>query len=199
MNIRVFFVGDELVAGYGDARGLGWVGRTMARSPHDPPIMALPLAWPGQTTDKLVERWESDVLPRLDKDADNRLVVGLGSHDLGRTSTARSRLHLANLLDNAHRQDLPTFVVGPGPRLDVPQRDQEALTRAFAEVCERRSVPYVDCYTPLKNHEQWLTDMAMSPDGYSPRQAGYGLITWLILHRGWYSWLGIDAPVSVSD
>jgi len=196
VNIRVFFVGDELVAGYGDARALGWVGRTMARSPHDPPITALPLAWPGQSTENLVHRWEKEVLPRLDKDADNRLVIGLGSHDLGLTSTARSRLYLANLLDNAHRQNLPVFVVGPPPRLDVSQRDQEALNRAFAEVCDRRKIPYVDCYTPLKNHEQWLTDMATSPDSYSPRQAGYGLMTWLVLHKGWHSWLGIEPPVS---
>ncbi|NLW13352.1 MAG: lysophospholipase [Trueperella sp.] len=194
--MRVFFVGDELVAGYGDARALGWVGRTMARSPHDPPITALPLAWPGQSTENLVHRWEKEVLPRLDKDADNRLVIGLGSHDLGLTSTARSRLYLANLLDNAHRQNLPVFVVGPPPRLDVSQRDQEALNRAFAEVCDRRKIPYVDCYTPLKNHEQWLTDMATSPDSYSPRQAGYGLMTWLVLHKGWHSWLGIEPPVS---
>ncbi|MDP9806729.1 lysophospholipase L1-like esterase [Trueperella bonasi] len=196
MNIRVFFIGDELVAGYGDARALGWVGRTIARSPNDPPMMSVPLAWPGQTTEQLVGRWESEVLPRLDREADNRLVIGLGSHDLGRTTTARSRLYLANLLDNAHRQNLPTFVVGPPPRLDVTHRAQEALSQAFSEVCERRKVPFVDCYSPLKEHEQWLTDMAMSPDSYCPRQAGYGLMTWLVLHRGWHSWLGVEPQVS---
>ncbi|WP_126417293.1 GDSL-type esterase/lipase family protein [Trueperella bialowiezensis] len=194
--MRVFFVGDELVAGYGDARALGWVGRTIARSPHEPPIMALPLAWPGHSTEHLSTSWEHEVLPRLDREADNRLVIGLGSRDIGRTSTARSRLYLANMLDNAQRQGLATFVVGPPPRLDVSDRAQQDLSDAFQEACDRRQVPYVDTYTPLKRHEQWLTDMATSPDGYCPRQAGYGLMTWLILHKGWHNWLGIEPPVA---
>ncbi|AHU90259.1 GDSL-type esterase/lipase family protein [Trueperella pyogenes] len=194
--MRVFFVGDELVAGYGDARGLGWVGRTVARSPIDPPIMAISLAHPGETTDKLVARWEAEVLPRVDHDSDNRLVIGLGSRDVGVTSTARSRLHLANMLDNAMRSGLSPFVVGPPPRLDISAREQAELTRAFSEVCERRKIPFVDTYTPLRNHEQWLTDMATSVDSYCPRQAGYGLMTWLVFHKGWHRWLGIEPPAA---
>ncbi|MFP7707469.1 GDSL-type esterase/lipase family protein [Trueperella sp. LYQ141] len=196
MNTQIFFVGDELVAGYGDARAMGWVGRTMARSLSDPPLLAIPLAFPGETTDSLSLRWEREVLPRLDRECDNRLVIGLGSRDLGATSLARSRLYLANMLDNAQREGLSCFVVGPPPRLNIPARAQEDLTRAYADVCERRKVIYVDTYNPLVHHEQWLTDMATSPDGYCPRQAGYGLITWLVFHKGWYRWLGINPPVT---
>jgi hypothetical protein len=25
-----------------------------------------------------------------------------------------------------------------------------------------------------------------------PRQAGYGLMAWLVLHSAWHEWLGID-------
>ena len=32
---RIHFIGDELVAGYGDPRALGWAGRVMARTPRD--------------------------------------------------------------------------------------------------------------------------------------------------------------------
>ncbi|PKZ89600.1 MULTISPECIES: GDSL-type esterase/lipase family protein [Trueperella] len=194
--MRVFFVGDELVAGYGDARALGWVGRTIARSPSDPPLMPISLAYPGETTDRLVSRWEAEVLPRLDRDADNRLVVGLGSHDLSVTSTSRSRLYLANMLDTAVRRGMSPFVVGPPPRLNIAARDQAELTRAFSEVCERRQIPFVDTYNPLRDHEQWLTDMATSADSYCPRQAGYGLMTWLVLHKGWHRWLGIEPPTA---
>jgi len=24
--------------------------------------------------------------------------------------------------------------------------------------------------------------------------AGYGLLAWLVLHRGWYEWLGVEQP-----
>ncbi len=185
-------MGDELVAGFGDARALGWTGRVMARTANEPPIMNLNLATPGETTEQLAARWQDDVLRRTSRDSENRLVVGLGSHDLDTSQTlARSRLHLANMLDNAERLQLRPFVVGPPPRIDLPARAQTDLTRAFAEVCNRRQIPFVDCYTPLVNHEQWNTDMSMS-GGYVPRQAGYGLMAWLVLHMGWHNWLGVD-------
>jgi len=25
-----------------------------------------------------------------------------------------------------------------------------------------------------------------------PRQAGYGLMAWLVLHSAWHEWLGVD-------
>ncbi|MGB4635305.1 MAG: lysophospholipase [Actinomycetaceae bacterium] len=188
---RVLFVGDELIAGYGDARAMGWTGRVMARTEHDPPVMSIELATPGETTAQLTARWQSDIESRLDRNADNRLVVGLGSHDLDAgLSLARSRLYVANMLDNAARIGLRPFVVGPPPRYDQPERLQLDLSNAFAEVCQRRSIPFVDCYTPLVRHEQWATDMVLS-GSYTPRQAGYGLIAWLVLHQGWHAWLGV--------
>ncbi|BAV88560.1 lipolytic enzyme G-D-S-L [Rothia aeria] len=34
-NIRLVAVGDDLLAGVGDPRTLGWFGRVMARTPHN--------------------------------------------------------------------------------------------------------------------------------------------------------------------
>ncbi|MCR6491674.1 hypothetical protein LJB74_04265 [Cellulomonas sp. P24] len=51
-------------------------------------------------------------------------------------------------------------------------------------------MPYVDTFTPLITHEQWLADLA-SGDGVLPGQAGYGLMAWLVLHTGWFDWLGL--------
>ena len=59
------------------------------------------------------------------------------------------------------------------------------------ESAARRAVPYVDMYGPLARHEQWLADITMGDDDL-PRQAGYGLMAWLVLHSAWYEWLGID-------
>ncbi|KMY22996.1 lysophospholipase [Actinobaculum suis] len=198
-NVRVIFVGDELVAGYGDARALGWTGRVMARTLTDPPLMSFNLAVPGETTAELAQRWEEEVERRLDPEIECRLVIGLGSHDVEASSSlARTRLHLANLLDSAARLRLEPFVVGPPPRPGVRPWALEELSDAYADVTTRRGFRYVDTFHPLENHEQWNTDMELS-GGYTPRQAGYGLMAWLVLHNGWHTWLGVRSANSTEQ
>src|SRR5699024_10337663 len=110
---RICVVGDELVAGVGDARGMGWTGRVHARTVSEDPIELYPLAVPGETSTALSGRWESECNRRFGH-GDNRLVVAPGSADLlGGVSLARSRLNLANVLDDATNRQIPTFVVGP--------------------------------------------------------------------------------------
>ncbi len=189
--MRILFMGDELVAGLGDPRALGWTGRVMARTSNEPPIMWMNLAVPGEDTARLAGRWEEEAKRRIAPDIDCRLVIGLGSHDLDTSQTlARARLHLANLIDSAERIRLRTFVVGPPPRRDISKKIQGDLTRAYSDVCVRRGIPFVDTFTPLAAHEQWNTDMTVS-SSYTPRQAGYGLMAWLVLHNGWHEWLGV--------
>jgi lysophospholipase L1-like esterase len=85
------------------------------------------------------------------------------------------------------------FVVGLTPTLDPElNRKVEALAEAQADVCARRDITYVDCYRPLVGHDQWMADLAASPDRAHPGQAGYGLIAWLVLHNGWNDWLQIS-------
>ena len=191
--IRVCIIGDELVAGVGDPRGLGWVGRVAARTPTPIPLTALRLAVPGETTAELSQRWDTEVARRADPAADNRLVIGLGRADLDAgISPARSRLNLANILDIAQRRGLETFVVGPPPGGHHPPEAVGELSAAFADVTTRRSIPYVETFAPLVSHEQWLADLA-SGDGSLPGQAGYGLLAWLVLHTGWHHWLGLPS------
>jgi len=185
-------LGDELVAGTGDPRAMGWVGRVVARTRTDRfRITSYPLAVPGQTTGDLVGRWEAETAPRLG--AAGRVVVALGVGDLrDGTSTARSRLNLANVLDTAAARSLPSLVVGPPPVLaEGPDSAHVAtvgpLSDAFAEVCERRRVTYVDTYSSLVAHEEWYADLRAS-DGRVPGQAGYGLLAYLVLHGGWQQW-----------
>lgn len=191
---RVCVVGDELVAGVGDPKGLGWLGRVVARTTAPAPPVVLPLAVPGETTTELAGRWEAEVLRRLDPDPARpaHLVVGLGRADLrAGLSTARSRLNLANVLDVAERRQVSTFVVGPPPGRDAEPEAQAELSDAFGDVARRRGVAYVETFAPLVHHEQWVADLAAG-DGRVPGQAGYGLMAWLVLHAGWAAWLGVD-------
>lgn len=193
-DVRICVVGDELSAGMGDARGLGWVGRVVARTDSEDPLFVTSLAVPDETSTALSGRWESECLRRFAPGSDNRLVVALGSADLtAGLSLARSRLNLANVLDSARSQQVEVFVVGPPPRPDVDGDALGALSDAYADVSTRRQVRYVETFAPLRTHDQWLADVAAG-DGVHPGQAGYGLLAWLVLHNGWHDWLGLPRP-----
>jgi len=191
LPLRLAVVGDELVAGVGDPKGLGWVGRVTARTSTPDPLTVLTLAVPGETSTDLGARWDDEVSRRLSPHADNRLVVALGRADIAAgLSLARSRLNLANVLDVADQRRIPAFVVGPPPGAAHDGDRLAELSAALGDVASRRRVPYVDMYSPLAAHDQWLADMATSPANL-PGQAGYGLMAWLVLHTGWHTWLGL--------
>lgn len=196
-GLRICVVGDDLVAGVGDPKSLGWVGRVTARTSREAgPVTAFPLGVPDETTGELLLRWHEECTRRFGEDIGAcRLVLGIGVQDLLQgMSLPRSRLNLANILDEAHARTLPAFVVGPPPCLDNRLNARIAeLSAAFHDVCERRRVIYVDTFTPLLHHEDWLTDLAAG-DGMHPGQAGYGLMAWLVLHTGWHAWLGLPQP-----
>lgn len=195
---NVFFVGDELVAGHGDPKALGWVGRVAARTlPLAPHLRFHTLAVPGETTGELAGRWDDEALRRVGPDdpehTTNYVLFAVGRHDVARgVSPTMTRLHLANTLDRASALGFKAMLAGPPP-IEVDEGRQSIAE--YAALCEesavRRDVPYIDMYGPLARHEQWATDMSMS-GGELPLQAGYGLMAWLVLHSTWHDWLGIS-------
>ncbi|HEY3438421.1 MAG TPA: GDSL-type esterase/lipase family protein [Actinotalea sp.] len=195
---RICVIGDELVAGAGDPKALGWVGRVVARTPLEPSPIVMTLAVPHETTGALSARWDAETALRFGPpppQGTHHLVVALGRADLDAgVSLARSRLNLANILDVAESRRLSCFVVGPPPGGTAPAERQAELSAAFGDVALRRRVPYVETYGPLARHEQWLADLSTG-DGETPGQAGYGLMAWLVLHTGWHRWLGLPDDV----
>lgn len=220
---RLCVVGDELVAGIGDPRALGWVGRVAVRTRDDDDVLAasvMGLGVPGEDSASLRERWPGETARRWERGADrgvNRLVVGLGHGDaVAGTTLARSRLNVADIVDSATQAGLGVFVVGPPPPGDSRlHRAVAELNQGWQDVAQRRGVAYVDCFTPLVDHEQWFADLAppvpppsdASQSGGAggsseervtmptvPGQVGYGLLAWLVLHGGWHRWLGLTPP-----
>ena len=190
-------LGDELLTGAGDPKGLGWLGRVQARLPHGEDVAFFPLAKIGETTGALLERWRTEALPRFSKETENYLVIALGSQDIqAGTTLSRSRLNLASVLDDATREGVKVFVVGPAPT-GVKEYDSEVgeLSLGFADVVKRRQMKYVDCFNPLKEHDGYLSEVSQHPRRL-PGQVGYGLIAWLVLNKGWFEWLGMTEPQS---
>ncbi len=192
-EISIVFIGDSFVAGVGDPKALGWVGRVIARTEIGDGVLAhYNLGIPGETSGGVAERWQTEGRRRLDGSGERRLVVQVGQSDVtAGTSIARQRLNLANILDEASSQGVAAFVVGPPPSADPAMNEALGqVVEAQRDVCDRRGVVFVDAFTPLAGHEQWESDIASSADGVHPGQAGYGLIAWLVLHHGWDSWMG---------
>ncbi|BAS17296.1 hypothetical protein AHiyo8_55990 [Arthrobacter sp. Hiyo8] len=100
-KLRIAAVGDELLAGLGDPRALGWLGRVLARTPQDSvPVESYSLPCPMEGTEGLAARWLDEAGRRFSNVHENRLVIGLSGRDIEfGVSTARSRLNLANILD----------------------------------------------------------------------------------------------------
>lgn len=193
-DIGLVFIGDAYVAGYGDPKALGWVSRVMARTAHaGADLTAYNLGIRANTSGDVLARWHDECEPRWAQRNERRLVLSTGSADIDTgIGLARSRLNLANVLDDAATTGTGTLVVGPPPVQDAEtNRRLEALVDAQSDVCARRSVPFVNCFAPLVGHEQWIGDLAAG-DGLHPGQAGYGLIAWLVLHAGWQEWLRLD-------
>lgn len=200
-RIRLIALGDELLAGVGDARTLGWLGRAVAREQGpEAPIELFVSALPGDNSASLAQRWDEEIGRRTDPHAatsgriEHRVVVGLGAGDItSGISPARSRLNLAKVMDGLERLRMPAFVVGPPPSADRGRTASiRELSAAFEDVCARRRIPYIDTVGALDGHDQWSADLARTGADH-PAQTGYGLMAWLVLNGGFGRWLGTSS------
>ena len=190
-EVRIVVLGDALASSSGDPKGMGWLGRVLARTPViEPQIDVYTLANPGDTTAKLLERYNGEAQMRFAPAGENRLVLVLPNFDpASGISISRSRLNVATILDDATRRGISCFVIGPTPNRNPElNREIEHLSAGFEDVCARRGVHYVDCFTPLIGHDGWTTEI-LADKGGRPGQIGHGLIAWLVLNRGWHEWL----------
>ena len=192
-TIRLVILGDTLVSSSGDTKGIGWLGRVMARTPiEDPRIESYALAAPDQTSAMVAERWQNEALKRFSENTVNKLAIMMPNSDpASGISISRSRLNLANILDEARKNNIDCFVIGPTPHRNPELNSEiEHLVAGFEDVCARRQVAFVDCFTPLVEHEGWNSEVRNGRSGL-PGQVGHGLLAWLVLNRGWHQWLGV--------
>jgi lysophospholipase L1-like esterase len=191
---RIVILGDETTTAIGDVKALGWVGRVIARTPAEDPIIDIfNVPSPGETSAGLLERWSLEVQRRFRPETQNRIVLALGNADASEgISVSRSRLNVATVIDEARRNDFSVLVVGPSPSFNKALNYEiEHLATGYEDVCNRRNIPFVDFFHPLVDHEGFNVELEVSARNM-PGQTGYGLMAWLVLNRGWYPWLGLE-------
>jgi acyl-CoA thioesterase I len=192
-DVRVCVFGDSFVAGVGDPKALGWVGRVAARTPPSTGVALTmyPLGVRGQTTEDIVVRMPLESSSRFARGDEHGVVLAVGVADaFAEVSAVRSAATLEFGLQSAQAHRL---VVGPPPVGPDGMRGRIAeLDDAYSSVCRRLEVPYISTYRALIGRKPWLQQEFA--DGVHPGQAGYGMLANAVLAGGWYEWLGVQAP-----
>lgn len=190
-DVRLCVFGDSLVAGVGDPKGVGWVGRVAARTTGIDELTAYPLGVRGEPTEEIVVRIPVESAARFARGNEARLVIAPGLADaLQGIEPVESAVALDFGLASV---GAPVLVVGPPPAGDAETNDRlTALDAEYAKVCDRRGVPYVRTFALLVNRRAWHD--ARAADGVHPNPTGYGMLARVILRGGWQQWLGADVP-----
>lgn len=163
----VFFCGDSHTLGSGDPRALGWVGRVAAAAiAAGIPVAPYNLGVGGETSVQVTERWRREVAPRLPEEGDPRAIFAFGVNDvamsdgLPRVSREESLRALESALRGAEELAMRSFVVGPAAISDEAENERIAeLSAAYAELCDRRGVPFVSVVDELRRSKPWRREL----------------------------------------
>ncbi len=179
--MRICFIGDSLVNGYGDPEFLGWTGRACrAARERGNDLTFYNLGVRGETSSDVLARWEREAVLRLSPDTDGRAVFSFGVNDMKyedgkcRVTAAESLSNLRNVLVSAECL-YPVLMIGPAP---VDSNEQnlrvEELTREYGKLCDEIGVPFLDLFHRLINSVEWMDEIKRF-DGTHPGAAGYEL------------------------
>jgi acyl-CoA thioesterase I len=195
-DLCVLFFGDSFVAGAGDEEALGWVGRVAASAwEADLPLTSYNLGVRGENSADVGKRLSAEAPARLIPAADNRIVIAVGANDVDADESERplteqqSVDNLSSILDDADRLQASVMVIGPGPARDQGHDEaSRSLSRAFASLCERRGVPYIDLLDALLADDAWNAG-AERRDGTHSDAGGYASYARILIERGFLDWL----------
>lgn len=193
-QVRICFFGESFVNGTGDLECLGWAGRICVdanRKGYD--ITYYNLGVRRETSTELKHHWLREVSCRLPKEYDGRVVFSFGVNDTTLLETGKTRVDLAESLENIRniltkaKQLYPVLMVSPPPVLERKQNQRISyLSKQFSVVCDELNVPYLDVFSILEKSNIWM-DEIKSYDGAHPRAAGYQEFVEIV--QNWEAWL----------
>jgi acyl-CoA thioesterase I len=196
--MRICFFGDSMVNGTGDDSCLGWVGRICASARRGGcDVTCYNLGIRRDMSADVLARWQREARARLLPEHDGRLIFSFGTNDCCPDDESDGvRISLARSIANAEAILVaalawrPTLMVGPLPIRDTAVDGRiKDLSAAYAALCERLGVPYLEVFHIAAASAVWAREVATG-DGAHPNAAGYALIanaveTW----PAWRSWV----------
>jgi lysophospholipase L1-like esterase len=203
--LRLCFIGDSIVNGYGDDAMLGWPGRLCAAgraAGHD--LTSYNLGVRGDTSSLIRGRWRAEAAARLPAAFRAALVFSFGINDcvhldgVQRVSPTESLANLGAILSEARSlgptlfigptpigQDAPTPQLLPGAQMTLRNRDIAALGASLVAAASRLGVPALDPFPVLVEDQGWQASLAAG-DGIYPGAEGYAALAHLI--AAWSAW-----------
>ncbi|HYX15236.1 MAG TPA: GDSL-type esterase/lipase family protein [Nostoc sp.] len=194
-EVRICFVGDSFVNGTGDQECLGWTGRVCANANKKGyEITYYNLGIRRDTSTDISKRWLQEVLLRLPKEYDGRVVFSFGLNDTT-LENGKTRVDLPDSIKNAYEilseaQKLyPVLMVGLAPYAkEEPQRKQITidLSKQYTLICKELNIPYLNIFPILEKSNIWINE-ARANDGVHPRAGGYAEFAQTV--ENWDAWL----------
>lgn len=193
---RICFIGDSFTTGARDPECLGWCGRISAaacRAGHDVTVYNLGVR--RDTSTDILARWQHEVQARTLSGFDMRMVFSFGTNDTTLQDAGSWRAPIEQSIGNAEHMltkalsMAPVLMIGPPPIDDADQNERSRrLSDAYAAVCARLGVPYLDVFTTLLGNAVWMEEVA-AVDGAHPAAAGYAELARLVeAWPGWQAW-----------
>lgn len=182
-EMRLGFLGDSFVNGYGDEDGLGWVGRVCAGQGRAVTVYNLGIR--GDTSRDVARRWRAET----DCRAADRLVFSFGVNDCCQGIDAHCPATARELLSQA-AAFRPVLMVGPPPIDEAAVNARvDALDEALRTVCADLRIPYVAVFAALHADPVWMSEVAAF-DGAHPSGKGYALMARVIGDdETWRRWI----------
>jgi lysophospholipase L1-like esterase len=191
-EINICVLGDGFVKGVGDIKNQGWAGRliTDVTAGHGL-VNYYNLGIPGENSLEVSMRVK-ELVPRMTKGADNRLILAFGVEDTAQVdgksilSNQESIEALTQLISKTRRH-FKILVIGLAPVHD-PQRNNRIrrLNGFFREYCSKARVPYIDLYPSLSDNVEYKRTLTKG-DKVHPQDKGYEKIYDLISNdRSWW-------------
>jgi lysophospholipase L1-like esterase len=176
---RIHFYGDSYIAGFGDPRELGWVGRIATRCPE---LEFVNHGVPGETSLDAVTRFDN-----TDFDERDRVVVfSFGSNDvILNVSQDQSVLAFERAIERCRRHDLNVLLVLPPAIHGLPAVDPtlEALSQTLGTVASANSIAVFSARALLDREGAWYYEAAHG-DGAHPGAEGYAELAHRLIDDG---------------
>lgn len=190
--MRLCFIGDSLVNGYGDPECMGWTGRVARHYKKTcGDLTWYNLGVRGQTSYDILLRWEDETRLRLLPEYPRILVFSFGVNDT-KLDEGRLRVEIGQSLANTGKilshavEEYPVCMVGPVAVTDNDHNERiQVLSNELMKHCFEMNVPYLDIFSVLRDNTNWMKDLKES-DGVHPGATGYDIIASLVLQ--WEPW-----------